>query len=135
MTATTGKLFAMREVYLVASAFGFGACEGFPIGKETPRCLRRGRPISPARPIPQNHPRGAGRTMQPIEQTFESRLHSAISSNPYLAGRHVRFEAEEGRVVLRGVVNTYFQKQMAQESLRRVEGVREIENELTVMWT
>jgi osmotically-inducible protein OsmY len=73
--------------------------------------------------------------MQPIEQTFESRLHSAISSNPYLAGRHVRFEAEEGRVVLRGVVNTYFQKQMAQESLRRVEGVREIENELTVMWT
>jgi osmotically-inducible protein OsmY len=75
--------------------------------------------------------------MQHDKTTFESRLMSAISDNPYLAGRQVRLETEQGRVVLKGVVNSYFQKQMAQESLRRVEGVNEIEieNELTVMWS
>ena len=73
--------------------------------------------------------------MQTIEANLESRLLTALSGNPYLAGRTVRLETEEGRVVLRGTVNSYFQKQMAQESLRRVEGVSEIENELTVMWT
>jgi osmotically-inducible protein OsmY len=73
--------------------------------------------------------------MQMNESTLESRLETALSGSPYLAGRTVRFETEAGRVVLRGTVNSYFQKQMAQESLRRVEGVDEIENELTVMWT
>lgn len=70
-----------------------------------------------------------------MQSTLEHRLESAIAGNPYLTGRKVRCEADEGRVVLRGVVGTYFQKQMAQESLRRVEGVHHIENELTVMWT
>ena len=36
---------------------------------------------------------------------------------------------------LRGVVNTYFQKQMAQEAIRHVDGVAEIANELEVCWT
>jgi osmotically-inducible protein OsmY len=35
-------------------------------------------------------------------------------------------------VTLRGVVRTYFQKQMAQEVVRRVDGVDEICNELEV---
>jgi osmotically-inducible protein OsmY len=61
-------------------------------------------------------------------------VHSAIAGNPYLAGRKLRFEAEEGRVVLQGTVSTYFQKQMAQEALRRIDGVREIENQLEVSW-
>jgi osmotically-inducible protein OsmY len=73
--------------------------------------------------------------MQPNESNLEHRLLSALSGNPYLAGRSLRLETEAGKVVLRGTVNSYFQKQMAQESLRGVEGVGEIENELTVMWT
>jgi len=35
-------------------------------------------------------------------------------------------------VVLRGVVGTYFQKQMAQEAVRCVDGVDEIANKLQV---
>ena len=46
----------------------------------------------------------------------------------------MRFEAAEGRVVLRGIVKSYFHKQMAQEIVRRVEGVGQIENQLEVSW-
>jgi len=36
--------------------------------------------------------------------------------------------------VLQGSVRTYFQKQMAQEVVRRVEGVEEVDNCLEVLW-
>ena len=38
------------------------------------------------------------------------------------------------RAIPRGKVATYFQKQMAQESLRSIEGVQHIENQLEVCW-
>jgi osmotically-inducible protein OsmY len=50
-----------------------------------------------------------------------------------LAGRSLRFETEHGRITLRGVVLSYFQKQMAQEAVRRIDGVQEILNELEVV--
>ncbi len=59
---------------------------------------------------------------------------SALAANPHLPGRRVEFEALQGKVVLRGVVRTYYQKQMAQETLRRIEGVQHIENLLQVHW-
>jgi osmotically-inducible protein OsmY len=37
-------------------------------------------------------------------------------------------------VTLKGVVSSYFQKQMAQEALRNVDGIHEIANELEVSW-
>jgi osmotically-inducible protein OsmY len=42
------------------------------------------------------------------------------------------FETQQGRVVLKGMVRSYFQKQMAQEAIRRLDGVQEIQNELQV---
>ena len=35
---------------------------------------------------------------------------------------------------LAGVVRSYYQKQMAQEMLKNVDGVNEIENQLEVCW-
>ena len=35
---------------------------------------------------------------------------------------------------MQGVVKTYFQKQMAQEAIRRVDGVEHVENCLEVTW-
>lgn len=67
-----------------------------------------------------------------MSATWVDKVSLAIDSNPYLLGRKVRIEAAEGRVVLSGRVTSFFQKQMAQEALRRVEGVREIENQLEV---
>ncbi|MDX1948542.1 MAG: BON domain-containing protein [Pirellulaceae bacterium] len=72
--------------------------------------------------------------MPAIESTLAQRVEGAIHTNPYLSGRRLRFEAEGGRVVLHGIVATYFQKQMAQEMLRRIEGVEEIDNHLEVSW-
>ncbi len=37
-------------------------------------------------------------------------------------------------MVLKGTVNSYFQKQMAQEAIRRVDGVELIDNQLEVNW-
>jgi len=51
-----------------------------------------------------------------------------------LKRRNLRFETQEGRVVLRGTVSSYYQKQMAQEALRRLKGVDHIENHLEVNW-
>lgn len=75
--------------------------------------------------------------MPPIVGTLESRVASALHENPHLpfpSRRDLRFEAAEGKVVLRGKVRSYFQKQMAQESLRHLDGVAEIENQLEVSW-
>jgi len=65
---------------------------------------------------------------------LDDRVFSALEANPYVSQRNLRFETDEGRVILRGEVGTFFQKQMAQESLRNVEGVRKIDNELEVSW-
>ena len=66
---------------------------------------------------------------------LDDRVLCALEQNPYLTRRNLRFETAEGRVTLRGVVGTYFQKQMAQEAIRHVAGVHEIANELEVCWS
>ena len=64
-----------------------------------------------------------------------ARVSTALKDSPHVPRRQLRFEThEEGRVVLRGQVGTYFQKQMAQEVLRNVDGVDCIDNELEVCW-
>ncbi len=65
---------------------------------------------------------------------LEDRVHCAIEQNPYIAPKTLRFETSDGRVTLRGRVGTFFQKQMAQEAVRRVAGVQEIANDLEVCW-
>ena len=68
------------------------------------------------------------------QPSLVERVNSAIHTSPYLNGRKLLSATDGGRVVLHGKVNTYFQKQMAQEIVRRVEGVEQIENCLEVTW-
>ena len=68
-----------------------------------------------------------------VLSTLEEKVLDAINGSPYLAHGNVRCETQEGRVVLRGEVDTFFQKQMAQEVIRHVRGIELIENELEVM--
>lgn len=72
--------------------------------------------------------------MQTATATLDHRVSHALKESPYLVRRKLRFETAGGRVILHGTVNSYFQKQMAQEALRSVEGVAEIHNELEVAW-
>ncbi len=64
-----------------------------------------------------------------------NRVDSAIHGSPHLTGHTLHIELRRGRVVLRGVVPSYYQKQIAQEVARRVDGVERVENQLEVAWT
>ncbi|MEL7498791.1 MAG: BON domain-containing protein [Planctomycetota bacterium] len=61
-------------------------------------------------------------------------VYQAVVLNPHL--RQDRFEIETvgNKVTLRGTVGTYYQKQVAQEAVREIEGVELIDNDLTVEW-
>ena len=67
---------------------------------------------------------------------LEDQVHEALELNPYLTrSRGMRFESDNGRVTLHGEVGSYFQKQMATEALKKVDGVSEIDNQLEVTWS
>ena len=70
--------------------------------------------------------------METVE--LQDRVGSVVGRNPYLSGGNLRFEASHGRVVIQGTVRSYYQKQMAQEAVRGIEGVDEVENRLEVDW-
>jgi osmotically-inducible protein OsmY len=70
-----------------------------------------------------------------IDMPLDDRVLTALERSPYVPRRNLRFETSEGHVTLRGVVDSYFQKQMAQEALRHVDGIDEISNELEVCWS
>ncbi len=78
----------------------------------------------------------ANRSVVDENSELYDRVSDALANNPYLANRRaVDVTAQHGRVVLQGSVNSFYQKQMAQELVRRVDGVREIRNELEVHWS
>lgn len=61
-------------------------------------------------------------------------VESALQESPHLTNKQLRIEAFNGVVRLEGMVNSYFQKQIAQELLRRVDGVKRVDNRLKVNW-
>ena len=66
---------------------------------------------------------------------LDQRVQSALTGQAGVPQRNLRFEANEGCVTLHGTVHSYYQKQMAQEALRRLEGVQTIDNQIEVSWT
>jgi osmotically-inducible protein OsmY len=69
------------------------------------------------------------------EQSSDLRgiVESALARRLYLSGRNLRFEVHEYGVVLRGVVRSYYHKQLAQESLKSIAGLPRIHNEIEVV--
>lgn len=68
-----------------------------------------------------------------IRLQIHTKVHSALARNPYFAGRSLRVELRENDVVLTGVLESYFHKQMAQESILTIDGVRKVHNEIQVI--
>jgi osmotically-inducible protein OsmY len=60
-------------------------------------------------------------------------VRNALARNPYLTGRDLRVEFEHSDVIIRGAVRTWYHKQVAQESVRRIDGIGAIRNELQVV--
>ncbi|MGE0608034.1 MAG: BON domain-containing protein [Pirellulales bacterium] len=65
---------------------------------------------------------------------LENLVSETLGQHPHLNRRWLRFETDAGRVTLKGTVSSYYQKQMAQEAVRRVHGVCAVENQLQVAW-
>lgn len=61
-------------------------------------------------------------------------VHGALRRTPYMPSGEVRIEAAEGVVRLEGEVRSFFHKQMAQEVIRRLDGVERVVNCLQVNW-
>ena len=73
--------------------------------------------------------------MSDAAKTLVKQIDSAIHRSPHLTGHTLSIEMRAGRVVLRGVVPSYYQKQVAQEVVRMVDGVERVDNQLEVNWT
>ena len=63
---------------------------------------------------------------------IENQLKLVIDQHPHLQEKRFRFNAKEGRVTMHGTVKSWYEKQLAQEALRTIDGVHQIDNELTV---
>ncbi|MCU0713479.1 MAG: BON domain-containing protein [Pirellula sp.] len=60
------------------------------------------------------------------------RIDRAIQKNPHSIRSRIYLESAPGKVILRGKVDSFYQKQMIQESLRNIEGIECIANLLEV---
>ncbi len=56
-----------------------------------------------------------------------------LRESSILAGHPISCRFREGTLTLRGRVPTYFLKQMAQELVARIEGVKRVDNQLDVV--
>ena len=66
---------------------------------------------------------------------LEDQVNEALELSPYLTrSKGMRFESDNGRITLHGEVGSYFQKQMATEILKKVDGISQIDNQLEVNW-
>lgn len=67
-------------------------------------------------------------TSQPLAQ----QVYDAIFHHPNLNHHKMQVQASDGKVKISGLVSTFFEKQMAQEAIRNLDGVDLIENDLEV---
>lgn len=67
-------------------------------------------------------------------QPLNQQIHDTFTLSPYLSQSGLCFQTDEGsgKVILQGKVKSFYQKQMAQEAVREIEGVRVIQNDLEV---
>jgi len=69
-----------------------------------------------------------------LDPPLLDKLRGVLSNSHFLSPRQVQIETTGGNVRLEGTVGSFYQKQMAQELVRRVDGVETVENQLQVSW-
>ena len=57
-----------------------------------------------------------------------------ILHQPHLSMQRIWCECDAGRLFLRGQVPSFYFKQLAQEAVAGMEGVRQVVNEIEVVW-
>ena len=66
------------------------------------------------------------------DQTLTARVKSALFADPNVSGFQVNVDAYKGVVSLSGFVDTAAQKARAEDVARQVNGVRQVQNNLSV---
>lgn len=84
-------------------------------------------PVAQVSPVALNYVPAASNELQ-------LRIDHALKDCPHFLGNDVTGTNDEGVVILHGRVDTFYHKQVAQEILRRVNGVERIVNLLEVHW-
>ncbi len=64
--------------------------------------------------------------------TIAEAAHERLRSSPYRALRAVLCECDQGILLLRGHLPSFYYKQLAQEAVARVQGVSQVINEIKV---
>jgi len=67
-----------------------------------------------------------------LEDVVTVAAQARLMKSSYLELHHVLCEFHEGVLTLRGCVSRYYLKQVAQNAVRRLDGVAEIDNQLKV---
>ena len=67
------------------------------------------------------------------KRTAETAKHR-ILHQPHLRMQRLWCEFDSGRLFLRGQVPSFYFKQLAQEAVADMEGVRQVVNEIEVVW-
>jgi osmotically-inducible protein OsmY len=57
-----------------------------------------------------------------------------LQQQPHLTVRQIWCEFQDGRLFLRGQVPSFFHKQLAQVAVAGLDGVRQVVNEIEVVW-
>jgi osmotically-inducible protein OsmY len=65
-------------------------------------------------------------------QDVAKSVQRSLEKSGYHVLRTISFSCERGVLFLRGQLPTYFHKQLAQEAVRRIDGVRRIVNQIEV---
>lgn len=63
---------------------------------------------------------------------LQQTVRNAIARQSHLSGHELQIDAQGTHVTLSGTVASYYQKQVAQESVRGLDGVDSVRNELQV---
>jgi osmotically-inducible protein OsmY len=72
-------------------------------------------------------------TLSPSIDDVAEIARGRLCNSPYMAVRTVSCDFENGVLLLRGRLRSFYHKQLAQETVRRLAGVRQIVNETEVV--
>lgn len=62
------------------------------------------------------------------------RIDQTLRQSAQLKWHEFQVDSAEGHITVRGAVPSFYHKQVAQELIRRIEGVTRVENQLKVHW-
>ncbi|MCL4853785.1 MAG: BON domain-containing protein [Bryobacteraceae bacterium] len=63
---------------------------------------------------------------------IEDAAKECLRNSPYRALRRIACECRQGTLVLKGRLATFYHKQLAQEAVARVQGIKRVINEIDV---